>query len=101
MGNGVDALVHVFVDEPKEALIAATSAAAEAYGLHDRGRIVPGRRADLLLVSGNPLDDIKATRRIQHIWKTGVEVERPLPSLFGTANRSAGSTLSPVCVHGH
>lgn len=86
---------------PKEALVAATSAAASAYGLEDRGRIAPGLRADLLLVDGNPLDDIKATRRIRHIWKTGVEVERPLPSLFGAANRSAASTLSPVCGHGH
>jgi hypothetical protein len=60
-------------------------------------RTAPGLRSDLLLVSGNPLEDIKATRRIQHIWKTGVEVERPLPSLFGAANRSAASTLSPLC----
>ncbi len=86
---------------PKEALVAATSAAADSYGLDDRGRIAPGLRADLLLVDGNPLEDIKATRRIRHIWKTGVEVERPLPSLFGAANRSAASTLSPVCGHGH
>lgn len=86
---------------PREALTGATSAAADAYGLSDRGRIAPGYRADLLLVDGNPLDDIKATRRIRHIWKTGVEIERPLPSLFGAANRSAASTLSPVCGHGH
>jgi len=85
---------------PREALIGATSAAANAFGLSDRGRIAPGLRADLLLVSGNPLEDIKATRRIQHIWKTGVEVERPLPALFGAANRSAASSLSPVCGHG-
>jgi imidazolonepropionase-like amidohydrolase len=86
---------------PRQALIAGTSAAADAFGLSDRGRIAPGLRADLLLVDGNPLQDIKATRRIRHIWKTGVEVERPLPSLFGAANRSTKSSLSPVCGHGH
>lgn len=85
---------------PREALIAGTSAAADAFGLPDRGRIAPGLRADLLMVDGNPLEDIKATRRIRKIWKTGVEVERPLPSLFGAANHSAASTLSPVCGHG-
>ncbi len=85
---------------PKEALVGATSAAADAFGLPDRGRIAPGLRADLLLVDGNPLEDIKSTRRIQHVWKTGVEVERPLPSLFGATNLSAASTLSPVCGHG-
>lgn len=59
------------------ALTAATSAAAEQLGLSDRGRIAPGRRADLVLVEGDPTVDILATRRIVGVWKLGVPVPRP------------------------
>ncbi|KAI0199119.1 putative hydrolase [Astrocystis sublimbata] len=58
---------------PVEALRAATSTAAEYWELSDRGVIALGKRADLVLVSGNPLEDISATRSIQRIWLAGVE----------------------------
>lgn len=64
---------------PIEALVAATSAPADAFGFGDRGRIAPGLRADLVLVDGDPTADILATRAIRKIWKLGVEVERALP----------------------
>ena len=50
---------------PSEALVAATSAPADAYGFPDRGRIAPGLRADLVLVDGDPTVSIKATRAIR------------------------------------
>jgi imidazolonepropionase-like amidohydrolase len=56
---------------PAEALAAATSVPARAFGFHDRGRIAPGLRADLLLVEGDPTADIRATRRIIRVWKLG------------------------------
>lgn len=65
---------------PVDALAAATSNPAAAWGFTDRGRIAPGLRADLFLVQGDPTTDIKATRKIQRIWKAGVEVDRPLPT---------------------
>ena len=49
---------------PLQALVAATSASASAFHLTDRGRILPGLRADLLLVNGEPTANIKATRDI-------------------------------------
>ncbi len=61
---------------PAEALKAATRAPAEAFRLADRGRIVPGARADLVLVDGNPLTDIKATRAIVRVFKNGFDVRR-------------------------
>ena len=61
---------------PAEALNAATALPAKVFGLGDRGRIAKGLRADLLLVEGNPLEDIKNTRRIAGIWKNGVELDR-------------------------
>lgn len=63
--------------KPVEALAAATSAPAKAFGLNDRGRIARGLRADLVLVKGNPGQDITATRDILRIWKAGHPVERP------------------------
>ncbi|MGD0066728.1 MAG: amidohydrolase family protein [Streptosporangiaceae bacterium] len=57
-----------------DALRAATSRPAHYFGLADRGVIEPGRRADLVLIDGNPLQDITATRSIRRIWCGGVEV---------------------------
>jgi imidazolonepropionase-like amidohydrolase len=61
---------------PNEALAAATSVPAKTFGLSDRGRIAPGLRADLLLVKGNPMQNVTATRNIAAIWKTGFEENR-------------------------
>ena len=58
-----------------DALRAATSLPAEHFGLKDRGVVEPGFRADLVLVAGNPVADIKATRSIRRVWCGGVEVE--------------------------
>jgi imidazolonepropionase-like amidohydrolase len=56
---------------PREALVAATSAPAQAFRLGRRGQIAKGYKADLVLVEGNPLQDITATRRIVEVWKDG------------------------------
>jgi imidazolonepropionase-like amidohydrolase len=61
---------------PAEALTAATLAPARAFRLVDRGRIAPGARADLVLVDGDPLTDITATRAIVQIFKNGYAVPR-------------------------
>lgn len=59
---------------PLEVLRAATSLTAETFGLGDRGVIAPGRRADLLLVDGDPTRDITATRNIAGVWIAGERV---------------------------
>lgn len=51
---------------PVEVLRAATSASADAFGLH-AGRIVPGRRAALLLADGRPDRAVKDIRRIRRL----------------------------------
>jgi imidazolonepropionase-like amidohydrolase len=61
---------------PVQALTAATSAPAAVFHIPDRGRIAPGLRADLVLVSGNPAEDILATRKIVAVYKNGVELDR-------------------------
>ena len=60
-----------------EALRAATVLPAQHFGLTDRGVIAPGKRADLLLLSGDPVADIRATRAIERVWCAGVEYSQP------------------------
>ncbi len=59
---------------PVEALCSATVLPAEYFGFTDRGAIEVGRRADLLLIDGDPTQDIAATRAIRSIWVAGVQV---------------------------
>jgi imidazolonepropionase-like amidohydrolase len=61
---------------PQEALASATSVPASVFHLDDRGVIASGKRADLLLVKGDPTTDILATRDIVSVWKLGVEDDR-------------------------
>ncbi|WP_433784365.1 amidohydrolase family protein [Actinomycetospora sp. CA-101289] len=61
---------------PRDALRAATATPASVFGLPDRGRIVPGARADLLLVEGDPLTDVTATRDVRAVWRSGERVDR-------------------------
>jgi imidazolonepropionase-like amidohydrolase len=61
---------------PQEALASATSVPAAAFHLDDRGAIAIGKRADLVLVKGDPTQDITATRDIVSVWKLGVEDDR-------------------------
>jgi imidazolonepropionase-like amidohydrolase len=61
---------------PMEALTAATSAAARAFRLDDRGEVSVGKRADLVLVRGDPTANIRATRDIVAVWKRGERIDR-------------------------
>ena len=49
---------------------------ARRTGLSDRGTLTPGKRADLLVLDANPLDDLRNTRRIAKMYLGGVEVDR-------------------------
>ncbi|MGO2037974.1 MAG: amidohydrolase family protein [Brevibacterium sp.] len=57
-----------------EAVRAATSGAADALRLGDRGRIVTGARADLLVVETDPLSDISALRSPAEVWVAGTQL---------------------------
>ena len=58
---------------PMDAIISATSLAAESLGLADQiGRVRPGYQADLVAIAGNPLDDITAMRNVRFVMKSGV-----------------------------
>jgi imidazolonepropionase-like amidohydrolase len=62
---------------PAVALQAATSNAARLLKAENKiGAILAGNDADLLIVDGNPLEDITATERISMVVFKGERIER-------------------------
>ncbi|MFQ5971959.1 MAG: amidohydrolase family protein [Alphaproteobacteria bacterium] len=65
---------------PRDALTISTGNAADLMGLEDRGRIAEGKRADFLIVDGNPTQDIaNVADSTNHrlVVKDGDAVDRP------------------------
>jgi imidazolonepropionase-like amidohydrolase len=63
---------------PLEALQAATIRAAEWFGAENRlGTVAEGKAADLVLLDGNPIDDIASTRAIAGVVLNGVYFDEP------------------------
>ncbi|NZA28075.1 amidohydrolase family protein [Luteimonas sp. SJ-92] len=54
-----------------EALQAATVHAAEVLGVDDQGVIAPGRRADIIALAADPLEDIQAVLDVRFVMKDG------------------------------
>lgn len=60
---------------PLDAIRAATQTAASSLGLdQDRGTLEPGKRADFLVLTADPLGDVSNVRWIDGTWKAGVRV---------------------------
>ena len=56
---------------PMEALVAATSGNAAVLAADSLGILMPGRAADLLVLTADPLQDIRNTRAIESIMVRG------------------------------
>jgi imidazolonepropionase-like amidohydrolase len=57
---------------PSDALVATTSSAAALLGLErELGTVEVGKRADLVVVDGDPFDFVKLEERIEQVWKDG------------------------------
>ncbi|MGH9348284.1 MAG: amidohydrolase family protein [Vicinamibacterales bacterium] len=57
---------------PMEAIVSATSLAAQSLGLEKKiGAIAPGMEADIIAVEGDPLTDITAVRRVVFVMRGG------------------------------
>src|SRR4030095_4513469 len=60
---------------PMQALVSATGTAARCLKMDDRlGTLAAGKWGDCLVLSANPLDDIKNTRKIDSVWIAGNRV---------------------------
>lgn len=57
-----------------DALRAATANGAELLRLPEVGTIESGKRADLLLVDGDPADDPRSLLGRKHVWQAGHSV---------------------------
>jgi imidazolonepropionase-like amidohydrolase len=74
---------------PMDALRAATAVSAQAMGLEaDVGTLEPGRRADLLVLDRNPLDDVANVRALRYVMKNGV--------LYRAADLRRAASLRPA-----
>ena len=63
---------------PSEALIAGTANSAKVLGeLEDRGTIEAGKRADLVLIAGQPWANISDVRKTDRVFVDGVQVHGP------------------------
>lgn len=63
---------------PLQAIGLATRNAAQLLGLQDRGVIAAGKRADLLVVDGDPSRRIDDLNRIEAVWQQGRQVAGPV-----------------------
>jgi imidazolonepropionase-like amidohydrolase len=55
------------------ALVSANSLAADALGMGARiGTLTPGYEADVIAISGDPLTDLTAVRRVVFVMRGGV-----------------------------
>jgi imidazolonepropionase-like amidohydrolase len=73
---------HYYVEygmTPMQAIRTATTSAAELLGWSDRiGSIEPGKYADLIAVTSDPLKDIKALDNVSFVMKEGVVYKNEL-----------------------
>ncbi len=81
-GYSVDREIELYVKAgftPMEALQAATLVPARAMGMeNDSGTIEPGKRADVILVDGNPLENISDIRKVSTVFAGG-RMYQPAP----------------------
>ena len=70
--NEMNLMAEIGEMTPYEILMSATTNAAEAVGLGDTvGALEVGKQADIIVVQGNPLEDIEAIENI--IWSSKLE----------------------------
>jgi imidazolonepropionase-like amidohydrolase len=59
-----------------QAIVAATRTPAELLRLERLGTLARGKSADFVVLDGNPLEDIRNTKKISKVYQRGQEVDR-------------------------
>jgi imidazolonepropionase-like amidohydrolase len=81
-GFSVDREIELYVKAgftPTEAIQAATLVPARAMGMEqESGTVEPGKRADVILVNGNPLENISDIRKVDTVFSGG-KMYKPAP----------------------
>jgi imidazolonepropionase-like amidohydrolase len=74
-GYSLDREIELYVKAgftPMEAIQAATLVPARALGMEkDSGTVEPGKRADVIVVDGNPLENISDLRKVNAVFSAG------------------------------
>jgi imidazolonepropionase-like amidohydrolase len=61
---------------PMQTLVASTGNAARVMGLDKEvGTLQPGKRADFVVLTADPLADIRNTRTIESVWIDGRQMK--------------------------
>jgi imidazolonepropionase-like amidohydrolase len=61
---------------PAPILAMATGVAAQCSKLTGLGFLRPGHRADFVVLTGNPLEDIRQTKTVESVWIGGRRIDR-------------------------
>ena len=74
--KGMELAIKAEVMKPMEAIVSATRTNAELIGMLDQiGTLVPGKLADLIVLDGNPLEDMtifeRGIQRVLLVMKEG------------------------------
>ena len=70
MADEMEKLVNVYEMPIYQALQAATSKPAEHIGIEkEKGRLLPGMDSDLVVLEGNPLEDIGNVRKVKRVFQ--------------------------------
>ena len=81
---------------PEEALAATTRIAAEMVGLSDEvGTVEIGKKADMVVLDGDPLEDLGALRSIRWTIKDGVARSPQGWMVASSLDRSSSTNVSP------
>jgi hypothetical protein len=99
MGLSLHQELSLYVDRcgltPIEALRSATSTTARRFRLDDRGILARGRRADILMVKGDPTKNISLTLEIDGIWRGGVALSPEDGVQSASFENLSGPVLKP------
>lgn len=68
-------LMAAYGMKPIDVLRSATAVNAEVFGLKNSGNIKAGYLADIVVVDGNPAEDIKLVKQVKMVMKDGVVVK--------------------------
>ena len=81
-GFSLDREIELYVKAgftPMEAIQAATLVPARAMGMEqDSGTVEPAKRADVILIDGNPLENISDIRKVDTVFAAG-KMYKPAP----------------------
>lgn len=76
MANGFQKEVQLMAEagvDTMTILRGTTGFASKMFGLKDRGEIAVGKRADLVLLKGNPQENVRDLQLVERVWIGGAE----------------------------